>query len=38
LNVFSNWIMTKTSNGWLDERWAYWFQTMDWSDQVDLKN
>ena len=37
LNVFSNWIMTKTSNGWLDERWAYWFTTMDWSDQVDLK-
>jgi polar amino acid transport system substrate-binding protein len=34
LNVFSNWIMTKTSNGWLDERWAYWFTTRDWSDQV----
>ena len=37
LNVFSNWIMVNTSNGWLDKTWKYWFTTMDWSDQVDLK-
>ena len=37
MNVFSNWIMVNTSNGWLQERWTYWFATMDWSDQVDLK-
>ncbi len=38
LNVFSNWIMTKTSNGWLNERWTYWFTTKGWADQVNLKN
>ena len=38
LNVFSNWIMTKTSNGWLNERWMYWFTTKDWADQVNLKD
>ncbi|HAA36103.1 MAG TPA: amino acid ABC transporter substrate-binding protein [Gammaproteobacteria bacterium] len=37
LNVFSNWIMVNTSNGWLQERWTYWFTTMDWADQVNLK-
>jgi polar amino acid transport system substrate-binding protein len=37
LNIFSNWIMVNTSNGWLAERWNYWFATMEWSDQVTLK-
>jgi polar amino acid transport system substrate-binding protein len=37
LIVFSNWIMVNTSDGWLDKTWKYWFTTMDWSDQVDLK-
>ena len=37
LNIFSNWIRVNTSNGWLQERWSYWFKTMDWSDQVNLK-
>ena len=37
LNVFSNWIMVNTSNGWLQKRWTYWFTTMDWADQVNLK-
>ena len=29
--------MVNTSNGWLQERWNYWFTTMDWADQVNLK-
>ena len=37
LNIFSNWIMVNTSNGWLEERWNYWFSTMKWADQVNLK-
>ena len=37
LNILSNWIMVNTSNGWLQERWNYWFKTMDWSDEVNLK-
>ena len=37
LNVFSNWIMVNTSNGWLEEHWNYWFTTMDWVDQVNLE-
>ena len=37
LNIFSNWIMVNTSNGWLKQRWTYWFTTMDWADQVNLK-
>lgn len=37
LNIFSNWIMVNTSNGWLKERWSYWFSTMEWADQVNLK-
>jgi len=37
LNIFSNWIRVNTSNGWLKERWNYWFKTMEWADQVNLK-
>ncbi len=37
LNIFSNWIMINTSNGWLAQRWKYWFTTLDWADQVNLK-
>lgn len=37
MNIFSNWIMVNKSNGWLDKRWKYWFTTMEWSDQVTLK-
>ena len=29
--------MVHKSNGWLKERHNYWFKTMDWADQVDLK-
>ena len=37
LNIFSNWIMVNTSNGWLQDRWTYWFTTLEWADQVNLK-
>jgi polar amino acid transport system substrate-binding protein len=37
LNVFSNWIMVNSSNGWLAERWNYWFTTQEWADEVNLK-
>jgi polar amino acid transport system substrate-binding protein len=37
LNLLSNWITVNTSNGWLAKRWAYWFTTMQWADQVNLK-
>lgn len=37
LNILSNWIIVNTSNGWLAERWAYWFTTMQWADEVNLK-
>ena len=35
LNFFSNWIIVKTSNGWLQERHDYWFQDQSaWKDMV----
>ena len=34
LNFFSNWILVNTSNGWLAERHAFWFNSRDWADQV----
>ena len=34
LNFFSNWIMTKTSSGWLKERHNFWFTNQDWADQI----
>ncbi len=35
LNFFSNWIVVKTSNGWLKERHDYWFQDQSaWKDMV----
>jgi polar amino acid transport system substrate-binding protein len=35
LNFFSNWIIVKTSNGWLKERHDYWFQDQSaWKDMV----
>ena len=34
LNYFSNWILIKTSSGWLDERHDYWFGGRPWGDQV----
>jgi polar amino acid transport system substrate-binding protein len=35
VNFFSNWILVNTSNGWLAERHAYWFQDQSaWKDMV----
>lgn len=34
LNFFSNWILVNTTNGWLPERYDYWFKTTHWIDQV----
>ena len=35
LNFFSNWIVVKTSNGWLQERHDYWFKDQSaWKDMV----
>ena len=34
LNFFSNWIRINTTNGWLGERYDYWFKTTNWIDEV----
>jgi len=34
LNFFNNWINMYTLNGWLKERYDYWFRGNDWADQV----
>ena len=34
LNFFSNWIRVNTTNGWLPERFDYWFKTTNWIDDV----
>jgi polar amino acid transport system substrate-binding protein len=34
LNFFSNWILLRTNDGWLDERHAYWFGGRPWADLV----
>ena len=34
LNFLNNWVRVKKAEGWLQERHAYWFTTMDWEDQI----
>ncbi|MFW5490003.1 MAG: transporter substrate-binding domain-containing protein [Desulfovibrio sp.] len=34
LNYFDNWIRVVDSEGWLQERYHYWFETLDWEDQL----
>mgnify|MGYP001374554207 CR=1 FL=1 len=34
MNFFGNWIMTKTSSGWLKERHDFWFTNQNWADQL----
>ena len=34
LNFLNNWILVKQSDGWLQERYNYWFTTQDWKSQV----
>ncbi|MEZ8099201.1 transporter substrate-binding domain-containing protein [Vibrio bivalvicida] len=31
---FNNWIQARTQDGWLKERYEYWFSTLDWQDQI----
>lgn len=31
---FNEWIKARTEDGWLKERYEYWFSTLDWQDQV----
>ncbi|MBI1245509.1 MAG: transporter substrate-binding domain-containing protein [Alphaproteobacteria bacterium] len=33
LNFLNNWIQSKTLDGWLAERQAYWFKAREWKDQ-----
>lgn len=35
LNFFSNWILFRTSDGWIDERHDYWFKNKAaWEEQI----
>ncbi len=34
LNFLNNWIRVKNSDGWLQERYDYWFTTQNWKSQV----
>ena len=34
VNFFNNWIEIVKSKGWVQERYAYWFLSRDWQDQV----
>ena len=31
---FDNWIKERTEDGWLSERYEYWFSTLDWQNQI----
>ncbi|WP_060981186.1 transporter substrate-binding domain-containing protein [Vibrio splendidus] len=31
---FNEWIKARTEDGWLKERYEYWFSTLDWQDQI----
>ncbi|MFB9216498.1 transporter substrate-binding domain-containing protein [Vibrio sinaloensis] len=31
---FNKWIQARTDDGWLEERYEYWFSTLDWQNQV----
>lgn len=34
LNYFDNWIRVVQSQGWIQERYQYWFETLDWEDRI----
>ena len=34
VNFFNSWVATNKSNGWLQERHQYWFNTREWVDQI----
>ncbi|PFG58274.1 amino acid ABC transporter substrate-binding protein (PAAT family) [Vibrio sp. ES.051] len=31
---FNKWIEARTQDGWLTQRYEYWFSTLDWQDQI----
>lgn len=31
---FNSWIQARTQDGWLKERYEYWFSTLDWQNQI----
>ncbi|MFS1901007.1 transporter substrate-binding domain-containing protein [Vibrio lentus] len=31
---FNEWVKARTEDGWLKERYEYWFSTLDWQDQI----
>ncbi|WP_303721465.1 transporter substrate-binding domain-containing protein [Malonomonas rubra] len=35
LNYLNNWILVKNADGWLQERYDYWFTTQDWKSRVE---
>ncbi|GAB6056990.1 transporter substrate-binding domain-containing protein [Desulfonatronum parangueonense] len=35
LNYVNSWIFQITGEGWIQERYTYWFETMDWRDQIE---
>ncbi len=35
LNYLNNWIRVREADGWLQERYGYWFTTQDWKDLVE---
>jgi len=35
LNFLNNWVRVKDADGWLQERYDYWFTTQDWIDRVE---
>ena len=35
LNYLNNWILVRQSDGWLQERYTYWFTTQDWKSRVE---
>lgn len=34
LNFLDNWVLVAQSEGWLNERYGYWFKTMDWETLI----
>lgn len=34
LNYFNNWILSVQLSGWIQERYQYWFESLDWEDQL----
>jgi polar amino acid transport system substrate-binding protein len=34
LNYLNNWITYRRTDGWIQEKYDYWFTTKDWEDQI----